>query len=1259
MFEFDTQKNLLTIQKVKNIDIDLDLLRDQKESYKTYLTKTIYDDINFLVEQLKDKNETKDLIATVEVKPLYKTTFKRDVKRMGDSHYPVEVTFKTGFRTIGPYCILKIPYLDDFCKLNVKGKRKVMVNEQRPAEDLSYDEKKKVLHITVPSANISIFVTPNGIKVKYAGNKTYPLDLIARAFAYSKGIKFKNQKGEEVSLPQYFSNDYLLSTIENNPYFSEELNIENVDKTMILNNFASEQYALGETRDALNSFLNIDACLMETLSRDTGGYKAGTRITQSILSDFKRKRINEVYIVDVPHIDGMYLANEKPIYYSYIPAGTKNCKFLIDKFPQYKHLAYLKEDIVLDPMQPVFIEDGTKLTKEDIEFMHIMGEKEISCKRTKTSEPITYRFEREIIGNCTAKLGELVDSIPAGRSADEWVYYYNNDSLVPTDDSHLTPHDLLAIMSLLARIYTTGENPLLNRDTSYLKKVNMVNETFSENFRKAVPIYLSKYSRSIGMMLKGSETHNPFMSLTDAWIRSMQEARLLAEADTINVAAEVTQVSHISTVVNSSNSVAEEMRHLAIPFYGRLCPYETPAGKKLGLVNTKAVGAHIVNNKIVTPYRRVKRTSDGITISNKVEYLTVKDEMNYKIGDILSLKTDENGKYINTKVIARVPNPEISGDRVIFSEINSFELDYVNAHTEQHLSPSATLVPFACSNDAVRISFGLNMLRQCIYIQHSQVPVVSTFMYEDIFKYSNAFLVRAKKSGMVVSISANYLLLLYDDGEEEEISVPETRITNDSVTFLNYRVSEGDRFAAGEILVDSAASKEGKFTPARNALVAYISTGWNYEDALEVSEAASAAYVSIASNAVDRTFSRSRQKSVSIGSANKFRYVREGEAITNVSFLDNNDRTRQRAETIKAHHASGIFYDTDKIINDNGDATYRCHLLGFNKLQRGDKMSGRHGNKGVVSKVSKNSTMPMFANGRVIDIILNPCGVPSRMNLGQIDEAHLGFTGLVLGINLNSDPFNGASLSDIKLMMSYAYDMANSGSKENAQRLQRNYPMLPQSMHDKVIQNLEEVHDWAGCFTPEGNAKLWDPVTGTYFENEITVGYVYFLKLVHEADHKIHVRAGMLEEQYTQIDKQPPKGARRGGGQRLGEMELCAIAAYGAQAFLHEVLNERSDNMGARANIHLKALGYDETVPDPYCVPRAVEALIYQLEAMGVHTNINTDELPQFDLTTSMSKFTLDVETLIRNRIKGGVADPTTSNADILNKLKSGVTNNV
>lgn len=1255
MFIYDKEKNLLTIQKVQNIDVDLDLMRDQKQSYQTYLNKTIFEDVKFLESELRKREGSKNVTITATVKPLFKGKYKRDVKKMGTSYYPVEITLENGIHKAGPFLALKIPYLDDSCKLNINGRRKVLINEQRPAEDISYDDKKKVLNITVPRANISIYVTTKGIKLKYAGNKKYPLDLVARASLYHNGINLTDGEGNPISFPQYFSNDYLLSTIESNSFFNDHLNASNVEKSNILQNFESEQYLLGDTRDALNTFLNIDACHMETLSRPVGGYPAGTKVTQSILMDLKKKRINEVYVKDVPHIDGMYICNEKPLQYTYFPAGTKNCKVLSERFPEIKHLAYLKEDIMLDPMDPLVLFDGDRLTKDDIEFLYIMGEKEITCKKTKTSNPVTYKFEREIVGNYTAKLSELVDVIPDNRRADEWVYYYNNPTLAPVEDGHLTPHDLLAIMSLLARIFTTGVNPLLNRDTSYLKKVNMINETFSENFRKATIEFISKFSKGLDLALTSQSSRNPFIGLTSFWIKSMNDNKVLAEASTVNVAAEVTQVSHISTIVNSSNSVAEEMRQLAIPFYGRLCPYETPAGKKLGLVNTKAIGSKVINGKLTVPYRRVKKTADGIAISNRVEYLNVKQEMEYKIGDILSLKCDENGKYLNTKVIARVPNPEMDGDKVILEEINSFELDYVNAHTEQHLSPTAGLMPCACSNDAVRVSFGLNMLRQCIYLPQSQVPMVRTFMYEDILSYSNNFLIRARKSGRIISIEANSMLVQYDDGEEEEIEVPETRITNDSVVFLNYRFGELQHFTAGDILVDSCVSKEGCFTPARNALLGYISTGYNYEDAIEASEGASAKYVSIASNTIERSLPRSSYTSVIIGSANKFKYIGEGEVITSLSILDGNDKTRERKDPIKAHHETGIFYGTDKCVEDNGDITYKCHLLGFNKLQQGDKMAGRHGNKGVVSRVTPNSMMPLLANGRPLDFIVNPCGVPSRMNMGQIDEGHLGLTGYVLGVYMNSDPFNGASLSDLKLLMNYAYDMANSGTVEKAKALQQNYKMLPDEFHAKVLSNLEDIWDWAGCFTPWGDAKLWDPVTETYFENEITIGYSYFLKLMHEVDHKLHVRAGMLEQTYSQLNYQPPKGASRGGGQRMGEMELVAIAAYGAQAFLQEVMNEKSDNVGGRANIHLEALGYNERVPDAYCVPRAVESLIYMLEGLGVHTEMKTSELPDLGLYNSMSKYTYDVRTLIRNRIGNMSSNPKESNDSILSKINAEV----
>lgn len=1253
MFEYDKEKNILTVYKVKNIPVDLDLLEDQKKSYNKYITETIYKDMEYLLEELKRQKGLDNLTIDIKVGNLTKTTYKRDIKKLGNCFYPVTITFHDGVRTMGPYRAFRIPYLDDFCKLNVDGRRKVVINEQRPAEDISFDQKKKALYITMPFANVTIFVSDrSGIQLKYEGTKRYPLDKVIRAMLYRDNVTLPN----DVTLPEYFSNYYLLGTMDTNKYIVNEIVYKTVSKTSILDKFESEQYALGEARDALNSFLSIDTCLGEVLSRDIGGYEAGTMVTHAILQDFHKNKINEVYVKDIPHIDGMYIENPRPLCYDVIPVGTKNCNFLREMFPEYKNLSYLKETIYLDPMQPIHLDDNHQITKDELEFLYIMGEREITCRRSKARNkqhpPVTYRFEREIVGNYTERLKNLLPSIPDGRSADEWVYYYNNPNYDRVDDSHLNVHDLMAIMSMLARVHSTGENPLLNRDDNYLKKVNMINETFSEKFHMAAREYISKYSRILNEMISGRTQQNPFFGLTDMWRHCMTDARLLAEADTVNVAAEVTQVSHISTVVNDSNSVVDEMRGLAVPFYGRICPYETPAGKKLGLVNTKAIGAHVFDGKLKAPYRRVIPTSDGIRLSNKVEYLSSKEEMTKKIGDILSLKQDENGKYLNTKVLASIPNPDMYGDKVIMDKINSFELDYVNAHTEQHLSPTAALMPCLSSNDAVRVSFGLNMIRQCIYLQLSQAPIVRTFMYSDIFKYSNAFLVRAEKSGMVMSIDTNSMTLMYDgDDKEVIIEVPETRITNDTVTFLNYRVTELDRFNAGDILVDSCVSREGVFSPARNSLVAYISTGWNYEDAVETSVLASTRYISISNNTVERTIPRSKGASTTIGTANRFKYISDGGVITHLNSLDNNDEMRSRKDVVRSGHYNGIFYDTDRYVEDNGNITYRCYLLGFNRLERGDKMAGRHGNKGVISKVTPNSEVPHLQNGRPVDFILNPLGVPSRMNVGQIDEAHIGLAAEVCSIKVNSDPFNGASLEDIRYMLEYAYDVANSKDDNELSSIQSRYTKFPKEFHDHVREHIEEARDWAGCFDKNGDAILWDPTTETNFEFPITIGISYFMKLVHEASHKIHVRAGMLEEQYSMVNKQPPKGARRGGGQRMGEMELCAIAAYGAQAYLSEIMNEKSDNAGARANAHMEILGYDARVPDKYCVPRAVESLLYMLEGVGVHANIDTDEVQSIDAASSMLKFTIDARAMIKKRSEDKNYDPRKTTDDIANEL--------
>jgi DNA-directed RNA polymerase subunit beta len=318
-------------------------------------------------------------------------------------------------------------------------------------------------------------------------------------------------------------------------------------------------------------------------------------------------------------------------------------------------------------------------------------------------------------------------------------------------------------------------------------------------------------------------------------------------------------------------------------------------------------------------------------------------------------------------------------------------------------------------------------------------------------------------------------------------------------------------------------------------------------------------------------------------------------------------------------------------------------VLGFNKLKAGDKMSGRHGNKGVVSKVLPDSKAPQLMNGRTVEIILNPCGVPSRMNVGQINDTHLGLVAEVLNVYIESDAFNGATTEDIKYLMRYTWTLANTPqigdnithiyNKSVFDQVCNAFDKLPKAFHEDVWNNIENIIDWRDVFDPDGSATLYDPETDTFFDGKCTIGFPMYNKLMQEADEKINSRAGMLEEDYARTSSQPQKGASSAKGQRMAEMELMALAAMGCSNFIDEILNEKSDNTGRRTNAHLKQLGLDERVEDDSCYSRSVENLIYLLEGCGVKVDL-PKEIVDVSYATSKRKYSLDLQKVVKEQLK-------------------------
>jgi len=941
-----------------------------------------------------------------------------------------------------------------------------------------------------------------------------------------------------------------------------------------------------------------------------------------------------------------------------------------------------------------------ELTEALAEFLQNIGMSCIEVTAGSSKKVINYSFEREIASNYTAHLKELTDIIPPGRYADEWVYFYNNPELARKDMTHLTPHDMIAILSAVGQIVMTGESFILNRDSSFLKKILLTNEIFSENLRKAITAYVKHYAGSIASKILSVSSDNVFYGLTKEWLKQMNAARVLAPADTINLAAEISQVCHVNTLLPPDAEIPDDLRQLAMPYYGRLCPFETPAGKKLGLVNTRALGVKIKDGLPVAPYRKVLKTANGIRISNNVTYLSVKEELGHVFGDLLSLEQDESGNYLNTKVIARIPNPDAKDDPFIYTTIPAFDLagGYVDAYPEQFLSPTAALVPAAGCDDAVRISYGLSQIRQVVYQQNSEIPLVRTEMYEDMFQYADSRKYYASCEGTVISID-NLCAHIREDVTEEDVRVPmqieectgsldmtmdiiakpgqhvrtgdllaeghkypqsfvvrapfdgtiskirdncieitkggnntdfvdlnnvdmiafeNGRIMGQSAVFMNIEVSVGDRVRKGDIIATTSASRGGIYSPSRNELVAYVFDGYNYEDGVSITERATVNFTTLVVHSTDTKVYKKQFPHAAARELGGFHYCTEGDVIGKIVTQEEINSRRQREEFVKANfQCTGIPFEHTTLEDTADYRSYRWYLLDLNQCHRGDKMAGRHGNKGTGSYVRPNSRALMTKNGLTVNINLNPAGLPSRMNLGQImADAHLALAAHVLKIHIQSNSYNGATKEDVKLLMRFAYDLANTtaigevGEPKNKAAFDsvcNKYPTIPQGMKEHCWTCLDHIIDWRGVFNENGDAILYDYESGTWLEKPVTIGFAYFQKLEQEDYTKLTYRYGPLEEQYSRITSQPQKGDNSNNGQRIAEMELMALTAYGASEVISEVLNEASDNTGARDNMYMEDLGIQYRVPSKGCTPRATENLLYLLEGLGVKLEVDPD----------------------------------------------------
>ena len=863
----------------------------------------------------------------------------------------------------------------------------------------------------------------------------------------------------------------------------------------------------------------------------------------------------------------------------------------------------------------------------------------------------------KVFSNNMVHLEDFVDFDPAEVGVDEMVFFpalcqlldqfsgeelkdairEHLDDLIP---KHITVEDIMASINYLNCLAHGAGTP---DDIDHLgnRRLRCVGELIQNQFR----IGFSRMERVIRerMTTQDLDVVTPqslinIRPVTAAIKEFFGSSPLSQFMDQTNPLAELTHKRRLSALGPgglSRDRASFDVRDVHYSHYGRLCPIETPEGPNIGLISYLASYARINRfGFIEAPYRKVDKESGRVT--DEIEYMTADVEDEYTVGQATE-PLDENGCFINERITCRHRNETISVDK--------HQVDYVDVSPKMMVSVATAMIPFLQNDDANRALMGANMQRQAVPLLRPEAPIVATGQeHKNCIDSEVAIL--AEGPGTVTRVSARYITVAYDNGETKEYRLTKYLRSNHT-TCINQRpiVDAGQRVEYHDVLADGPSTDHGEIALGRNILMGFMTwEGYNYEDAILLNErmvkddvftsihieeyeteardtklgpetitrdipnVGEDALKDLDEHGIIRVGAEIRAGDYLVG---KVTPKGEAEATAEEKLLRAifGEKAREVRDTsLKVPHGeAGIVVDVKIFTRENGDElspgvnqVVRVYIAQKRKISVGDKMAGRHGNKGVVSRILPQEDMPFLPDGTPLDIVLNPLGVPSRMNIGQVLEVHLGYAAKTLGWKVATPIFNGATEADIQECLKMAGLAREVGYDE---------PLIGKQLYladeegdgmreltAEEMANAEQVRIWqkAGKLRlVDGKNWLYDGRTGRRFDNPVTVGYVYFLKLHHLVDDKIHARA---TGPYSLVTQQPLGGKAQFGGQRFGEMEVWALEAYGAAYTLQEILTVKSDDVTGRVKTY-EAIVKGMNVPKPG-VPESFKVLIKELQSL-------------------------------------------------------------
>ena len=854
----------------------------------------------------------------------------------------------------------------------------------------------------------------------------------------------------------------------------------------------------------------------------------------------------------------------------------------------------------------------------------------IDPEEVGVTELVYYPVLAELLEETAGDIDELKEAI-----------HKNIHELIP---KHITKEDIMASINYNMHLeYGIGKDD----DIDHLgnRRIRAVGELLQNQYR----IGLSRLERVVrermttqdleGISPQSLINIKPVTAAVKEFFGSSQLSQFMDQNNPLGELTHKRRLSALGPGGLSRDRAGFEVRDVHYSHYGRMCPIETPEGPNIGLINSLASYAKINQYGFIeAPYRKIDQEDpNGPRVTNEVVYMTADEEDNYHVAQA-STVLDENGYIADNYASGRYRTETSSFPRTSFQ--------YMDVSPRMVFSVATSLVPFLQNDDANRALMGSNMQRQGVPLITTEAPVVGTGMEEKAARDSGVCVI-AEKPGTAVFVDATRISVKYDDQTTEDIELIKHLRSNQSNCYNQKPVvNTGDHFEAGDILADGASTQNGVLALGKNPLIGFMCwEGYNYEDAVLLSErlVKDDVYTSIHieeyeaeardtklgpeeitrdvpgvgedalkdldEDGVIRIGAEVRAGDILVG---KVTPKGETELTAEERLLRAifGEKAREVRDTsLKVPHGEyGIIVDTKVFTRENGDElapgvnkAVRIYIAQKRKISVGDKMAGRHGNKGVVSRILPVEDMPYLPNGRPLDIVLNPLGVPSRMNIGQVLEMHLSLASKALGFNVTTPNFDGATHDDIVAALNMANKYVNSSWEDfEAEYKDQVDPEVMQYLHD----HLDHREEWKGVpITPDGKVQLRDGRTGEEFDNPTTIGFMHYMKLHHLVDDKIHARS---TGPYSLVTQQPLGGKAQFGGQRFGEMEVWALEAYGAAYTLQEILTVKSDDVVGRVKTY-EAIIKGENVPEAG-IPESFKVLLKELQSLGLDVQVLKDD---------------------------------------------------